>query len=104
MNGDDDPHKTYFLTMSQLSLPHQCALEIFSGFLGGIAEITNHVGGRTVEERREPAGGYNIWNSSFEKLVDALVSSGLVVDRDEARVIVIPPFASRGLLPKGREI
>ncbi|PGH10895.1 hypothetical protein AJ80_07338 [Polytolypa hystricis UAMH7299] len=116
--------------VSHESLPIQCALEIFARFMDAIASRTTTLGGLTerlsgtnpndrrefisnsgldelIDEFRKDPNKFSdahdanrMVNSVLQDISNALVNVGLVKTIEEANVVVIPPFASRGLLPR----
>lgn len=105
--------------VSAESKAKQCALELFSGFMGGIVDNVKALGGETsyvpapqrirrlhVHEVPERNSGLDSsydgerWtNSVLLSVSRVLVDTGLASSIEEANAVVIPPFARRGLLP-----
>lgn len=77
------------------------AQEIFSNFLqAATAGITGVNGLTTTSSRNVSLQNDVLWeNSALVSLANILVESALVDSLDEAKLLVIPVFESRGLLP-----
>ena len=105
--------------VSKHSMATQCALEIFSGFMGALTMQVEALGGNTthvqasvcvrnmkvfdVPGRHDEAdveyNGERWTNSLLLEAAQVLVDTGLVNSTEEANAVIIPPFAKRGLLP-----
>ncbi|USP78311.1 uncharacterized protein yc1106_05585 [Curvularia clavata] len=83
------------------------AVEIFSGFMNSLTESIETVGGSTKivgtfsiqSPYRDDRDASVKENSVLMSFSQALVDSGLVKKIWEAKALIIPPFANRGLLP-----
>jgi hypothetical protein len=88
----------------ELSLQQHCALELYSGFIDAIASKVREIGHQTEFRRAEgdslaqnPAARRS--NFVLDRISQFLVEEGLVNNMKEAKAVVIPSFAQRGLLP-----
>jgi hypothetical protein len=82
----------------ETDLAHHCALELFSAFMFEITAYFKYVGGRTTTSETSGYGDY--WsNELITALAEVVAEAGLVEDKDDALPILIPAFATRGLLP-----
>jgi len=85
----------------------QCAQEVLSLFVLGVASKVQSVGGTTTfTPVADPTGGEDQedaarsrTNSVFQRLAAEIVDAGLAHDITEAYAIVIPAFNHYGLLP-----
>ncbi|KAF1998489.1 hypothetical protein P154DRAFT_247937 [Amniculicola lignicola CBS 123094] len=100
----DNLSGTCLAITSDLPLPNQCALELFSGFWNAAAEKITQLG-HTPDESSGSAkstslGTFSVASGFIESISQILLDARLVTTLEEAKVIIVPPLARRGLLPK----
>ncbi|KAH7397437.1 hypothetical protein BKA66DRAFT_241867 [Pyrenochaeta sp. MPI-SDFR-AT-0127] len=81
------------------TLPTQCALEIFSGFMTAVAKETTHLHKLELDVSQPDDRMSTRHCHGFLRAVSqVLVEVGIVNDIRDANTVVIPPFARKGLL------
>jgi hypothetical protein len=110
-NSDDDIEPSDLAVFSTNSAEVDCAHDIFSAFMLGMARDIVKLGGKDNHESepRKIPDGMNIlretrrqlWsNTIIDQLANAVRASGLVGDIEEAYVLIVPALASEDLLPE----
>lgn len=94
--------KPYLAVISNHDMATQCALELFSGFMEPIASHISRVGlnftDRGIPNSADVLPTLRWSNSVLNSIAQTLVNSGVVKSIEEANIVIIPPFARRGLL------
>jgi hypothetical protein len=88
---------------SHTPAPRLCAQEIYSTFLLQLVSSITRIKGGAIRRSllRGDHPDTSRWqHPAFAQLATILVDSGLVVDEEEAYMLVIPAFHAYGLLPK----
>lgn len=88
-----------FFTSSKLPLKNQCALEIFSGLIDTFAQSLSDKNTQSVSAAETTQCTVRASQDLLINLAQVLVKSDLVNSTEEANAIIIPPFATRDLLP-----
>ena len=95
---DGSTHRsTEVAVLSKSSLERNCTLELFMLFMLSLTSRISRVKGRTTKVTGPHGESWT--NDIISEVAGAVAQAGLAGDEAEALTLVVPAFATRGLLP-----